>query len=65
MHNHPDFKEKLPLYKTAWTDTYNCYMELISTHHDELGNIIIVGRRANHPNDRILFRPHELTKYCL
>ena len=56
--------EKLNLYKTAYSPTYESFVEIIKIHQDISGEPIISARipgRENH----VLFRVCELEKFCL
>lgn len=57
-------REKLNLYKTAYSKTYESYVEIISVRDDELGEPIITARIPGREN-YVLFRVCELDKFCL
>lgn len=55
---------RLSLYKTAFSPLYETYVEILKVREDGVGGHIIDGRVA-FKTDTVLFRPHELTDYCL
>jgi hypothetical protein len=66
--NDPSFTEPQPmhhvLYKTAWSDTYNSYVEIIHVHKDDSGEPIITCRVPG-KSEQVLFRVCELSEWCL
>lgn len=56
--------EKLKLYKTAYSKTYESFVEIIKIHHDDMGEPIITARIPE-VKDYVLFRVCELEKFCL
>lgn len=62
-----DFKAKLPLYKTAYSPQFNAYVSLRKIKFDQSGEPLIYAVfEYDDPDDMVIvFRHHELTKYCL
>jgi len=55
---------KLQLYKTAWSNTYNSYVEILRVHKDDSGEPIITCRILL-SDKQVLFRVCELSEWCL
>ena len=61
-----EFEKILPLYKTAWSELYQAYVALRKIRKDSNGEYIIEATTSlDEGSPVILFRTHELTKYCL
>lgn len=58
------FITELPLYKTAYSPTYNQMVGIINLRYDDLGEPLL---SCNIPNihKQVIFRVNELTNYCL
>lgn len=59
-----EIKSKLKFYKTAWSDTYNSYIEIVKLREDDRGEPIIHGRVPGR-DSHVLFRICELSQFCL
>lgn len=57
-------KEKMALYKTAFSPLYDTYVGIKNVRYDEFDNAIITASVAGE-DGRFLFREYELTRYCL
>jgi len=55
---------KLELYKTAYSPLYETYVSIKSVYFDCNGNAVITARPIDLNHD-VLFREHELDRYCL
>lgn len=61
-------RTKLALYKTAWSPTYQSYIEIIKVRYDDNDEPIIDGRipaNVNEPERFVMFRVCELREFCL
>lgn len=56
--------EKLRLYKTAFSRTYDSYVAILRVYLDEVGEPVIVARPAS-TDQEIRFRECELSEFCL
>lgn len=61
------FAEKLPMYKTAYSPLYERYVAIRNVRYDSDNRPIIDASFGLHDDvdEYILFRPEELTNYCL
>lgn len=55
---------KLEMYRTAYSPTYESFIEIMKIHYDVSGEAIISGRIPGR-EDYVLFRVCELEKFCL
>lgn len=55
---------KLAMYKTAYSPTYESFIEIVKVRYDDMGEAIIHGRIPGR-EDHVLFRVCELEKFCL
>lgn len=51
-------------FKTAYSELYGTFVEIIRTHDDGDGGLVITAR-VPEKKDHHLFRPFELSEYCL
>lgn len=56
--------EKLRMYKTAYSKTYESFVGIIKVHNDLSGEPIITARIPG-KEDYVLFRVCELEQFCL
>ena len=64
MTEHSDIK--MNLYKTAWSPLFEKYVGIKKVRKDDLGEYILDCHLAGEPEDNIImFRVHELERFCL
>ena len=64
-----DIQSKLEFYKTAWSNTYQSFVEIVKVRKDDSGEPIITARVPpsddNLPDEFVEFRICELSQFCL
>jgi hypothetical protein len=66
MTTDPDFFKKLYLYKTAFSPLHDRYVGIKKVQRDAFGGYWITAHVTGYPEyETYLFRPFELTMYCL